>query len=152
MEALSERERGYLERLSWTQRVATAVGLVLSLVGAGYVAWAVYMFDWRVDPRTQVSFDGPIAQLGFLYDRYQTILDKVVPETQVEHWLVDGIKRGMIFSAGTMVMMLRIYIGTLVGLMGLVTLTIVVERRRLLRLIEKLQASESGLGSPSLRP
>ena len=136
---LSERERGFLERLSWTQRAATGVGGVLTLAGAAYIAWAVYLFDWRVDPRTQASFDGPIAQLAFLYDRHQTILDKIIPETQVEKFLIDSVRRGMNFSAGTMVMMLRMYLGTLICLMGLVALTVVVERRRLLRMIRKLQ-------------
>ncbi len=136
---LSNRERGFLERLRWTQRIATALGVVLTLVGACYVAWAVYLFDWRVDPRTQVSFDGPIAELAFLYDRYQTILDDVNPQTPVEEFLLDSLRRGMNFSAGTMVMMLRIDLGTLICLMGLVSLTVVVERRRLLRVIRKLQ-------------
>jgi hypothetical protein len=58
----------------------------------------------------------------------------------VEALLLDSMKRGMVFSAGVMVLMLRVYIGTLVLLMGLIALTVVVERRRLLRVIEKLQA------------
>ena len=139
MSELSERERRFLERLDFTQRVATGVGLFLTLAGAAYVAWAVYLFDWRVDPRTQQSFDGPIAELAVLYDRYQKILDRVTPETQTEQWMLDGVRRGMFFSAGTIVMLLRIYLGTLVCLMGLVALTVVVERRRLLLLIRKLQ-------------
>ena len=138
MPELSPREARLLARVRGGQRWATAVGAVLTVVGAAYVAWAVYLFDYRVDPRTQPSFDGPVARLAFLYDRYQSVLDQVAPETQVERWLVEGMKRGMFFSAGVMVMLLRIYIGTLVCLMGLAALTVVVERRRLLRLIEKL--------------
>ncbi len=140
MPQLSERELRWLERLDWTQRVATGVGLLLAVLGAAYMAWAVYLFDYRVDPRTQSSFDGPVSELAFLYDGYQRTLDKITPETPVEQMLMEGAKRGMYFSAGTMVMMMRIYVGTLVCLMGLVALTVVIERRRLLRVIAKLQA------------
>ena len=124
--------------MSRGQRASTLVGIVLALAGVGYVSWAVYRFDYRVDPRTQPSFDGPVADLAFLYDRYQHILDNITPESDVEKLLIEGVKRGMYFSSGVMVMMLRIYIGTLVCLMGLVALTVVVERRRLLRMIERL--------------
>ena len=140
MAELSLPEAAFLARLDRTQKIAAWLGVLLALLGAAYIAWALYLFDWRVDPRTQASFDGPIAQLAFLYDSYQNTLDKIQPQTQVERWLIAGVRRGMIFSAGTMVMMLRIYIGSLVCLMGLVSLTVVVERRRLLRLVEKLRA------------
>jgi hypothetical protein len=140
MQRLSETDTRWLERLDWTQRVATWVGLVLAVLGAAYVGWGIYLFDYRVDPRTQSSFDGPVSQLAFLYDSYQRTLDKITPETPVEQMLMEGAKRGMYFSSGVMVMMMRIYVGTLVCLMGLVSLTVVMERRRLLRVIAKLQA------------
>lgn len=140
MAELSDRESAYLARLGRSQPVAAWLGVGLALLGAAYIAWALYLFDYRVDPRTQASFDEPVAELGFLYDRYQKTLDKIIPETQIEGWLLDGLRRGMIFSAGTMVLMLRLYIGTLVCVMGLVALTVVVERRRLLRLVHKLNA------------
>jgi hypothetical protein len=142
MGGLSDSDQGYLDRLQFTQRLATWLGIVLTVLGVAYVVWALHLFDWRVDPRTQSSFDGPVAQLAFLYDSYQGILDRIQPETPVEEMLLAGIERGMFFSAGTMVMMMRIYLGTLVALMGLIALTVVVERRRLLRLIDKLQAPE----------
>lgn len=116
------------------------MGLVLAALGVAYLIWGIYLFDGRVDPRDQPSFDRPIARMAFLYDRYQRTLDKIRPETSVEALLLDSMKRGMVFSAGVMVLMLRVYIGTLVLLMGLIALTVVVERRRLLRVIEKLQA------------
>jgi hypothetical protein len=139
MQQLSETDTRWLERLDWTQRVATWVGLVLAVLGAVYVGWGIYLFDYRVDPRTQSSFDGPVSQLAFLYDGYQRTLDKITPETPVEQMLMEGAKRGMYFSSGVMVMMMRIYLGTLVCLMGLVSLTVVIERRRLLRVISKLR-------------
>ena len=139
MAELTERDRILLEKVSRGQRASTVIGIVLTLAGLGYVSWAVHLFDYRVDPRTQWSFDGPVADLAFLYDRYQRILDKVEPESDVEKLLLEGVRRGMYFSSGVMVLMLRIYIGTLVGLMGLVALTVVVERRRLLRMIEQLE-------------
>jgi len=139
MPELPERDRVLLARVSRGQRGATIAGIVLTLAGVCYVSWGVYLFDYRVDPRTQPSFDGPVADLAFLYDRHQRILDNIKPETDVEKLLLQGVKRGMYFSSGVMVMMLRIYIGTLVSLMGLVALTVVVERRRLLRMIEHLE-------------
>ena len=139
MPELSERDRILLAKVSRGQRASTVAGVLLTLAGVGYVSWAVYVFDYRVDPRTQSSFDGPIADLAFLYDRYQRILDSITPESEVEELLLQGVRRGMYFSSGVMVMMLRIYIGTLVCLMGLVALTVVVERHRLLRMIEQLE-------------
>lgn len=139
MGELSERERNFLARLDRTQRVATWFGIAFALLGALYIAWAVAIFDYRSDPRTQPAFDAPVARLGFLYDRYQRVIGKIVPETQVERWLLDGMKRGMFFSAGVMVLMLRIYLGTLVLLMGLAALTVVIERRRLLSVIATLR-------------
>lgn len=138
MAALDAHELQFLDRLSAHQKIATVGGLVLTALGAAYVVWAVAVFDYRIDPRTQVSFDAPVANLAFLYDRYQRTIDKIVPETQVETWLFEGIRRGMWFSAGVMVLMLRAFLGTLMFLAGLIALTVVVERRRLLKLIHKL--------------
>ena len=140
MAELSERERAFLDRLQWTQPLAAGLGVVLTLLGIAYVVWACWVFDPRADPREQTSFDGPIARLGFLYDSYQRTIDKIKPESSVEGLLLDLMKSGTFFSAGIMVLMMRLYIGTLVCLMGLIALTVVVERRRLLRLIEKMQA------------
>ena len=139
MSGLSEREERYLAKVGRGQRAATWIGIVLALAGGTYMAWAVFVFDYREDPRTQITFDRPVAQIAFMYDRYERLLGKIRPETSIEALLLDSMKAGMRFSSGIMVLLMRIYVGTLVLLMGLVALTVVVERRRLLRLIAKLQ-------------
>ena len=89
MEELSERELAHLGRLGWTQRLTTGMGLALAVLGVAYLIWGIYLFDGRVDPRDQPSFDTPIAQrMAFLYDAYQRTLDKIRPETSVEALLL----------------------------------------------------------------
>ncbi len=136
---LAEKDERLLARLGWTQRAATAFGIVLTLAGAAYVTWALVSFDPRADPREQPAFDRPIARLAFLYHTYQGILDHILPETDTEKILLSSMKHGMNFSAGIVVMLVRLLIGSLVCMSGLVALTVVVERRRLLRMIAVLR-------------
>jgi hypothetical protein len=144
MEPLAERELRMLARLPRSQRWATRVGIALTLLGTLYAVWAVLVFDYNVDPRTQASFDRPVSELAHLYDGYERILRQIRAETATEEVLIETLRRGMYFSAGTLVLLMRLFLGTLIALSGLIALTVVVERHRLLALIRKLrQAARS---------
>lgn len=139
MEPFTPREQAWLDGRPRAQRWATRFGIGLTLLGTLYVAWAVWIYDYRVDPRTQPAFDRPVAALAHLYDGYERILNQIRPETPTEKILLESMQRGMYFSAGTLVLLMRLFLGTLIALSGLVALTVVVERHRLLVLIRKLQ-------------
>ena len=52
---------------------------------------------------------------------------------------MHGLSRNMQFSAGIMVLLVRIFTGRLTMLGGFIMMTLAVERARLLRLIKRLQ-------------
>jgi hypothetical protein len=61
------------------------------------------------------------------------------PATPTEQRLMHGLSRNMQFSAGIMVLLVRIFTGRLTMLGGFIMMTLAVERARLLRLIKRLQ-------------
>jgi hypothetical protein len=135
MRDLTRAQARLLVSLRRTQRWITALGLLLALSGASYAFWGVYRFDANADPRKEPGFDLPVARLAFAYDEQQRTFKKIRPETFTEHVLMDSLVRGMNFSAGFAVMLMRLFLGTLVMLSGLVILTVMVERQRLLEII-----------------
>ena len=115
------------------------VGALLALIGAAYLFWGVTRFDPMADPRENPGFDWPVARLAFLFERGQLMVDRAVPQTAMEGRLLRGMSRNMNFSAGVMVLLLRIFFGTLALVSGFAIMTVVVERARLLALIRHLR-------------
>jgi hypothetical protein len=148
MNELTRSQAQLLRRLGRTQRWTAVAGLLLVLGGASYAAWGVWRFDPRADPRDNPGFDRPVANLAFLYERYERRLRTIRPETSTEKVLMEGMSRGMNFTAGLLMTLLRLFLGTLTLLSGLVMLTVFVERRRLLVIIGQL-ASAQDTASPS---
>ena len=143
MAALTEKDRRYLRQMAWMQPGALITGILGFVLGVAYVAWAVLIFDFRQDPREQGAFDVPIQEIADVYDGYSWTISKIIPESDTEAILLESMRGGLKFTTGIMVMLLRIFLGTLVALMGLVSLTVVVERRRLLHVIDRLQAPDA---------
>ncbi len=139
MADLKEREKALLGRLSRSQKPMAIAGVVIALLGAAYLVWAVTRFDPFVDPRENPGFDWPVARLAFLFERGQFIVENAVPETAVEDRLLRRLARNMTFSSGVMVLLLRIAIGMLAVVMGFAMVTVVVERARLLAMIRSLR-------------
>ncbi len=135
---LPPAEARLLSRLARTQRWTAAAGLALALVGAAYATWGVVRFDPLADPRRDPGFDRPVAKLAFLYASYQGGVERIEPETFTEAALLETLEGGMKFSAGMVLMLVRLFLGTLVALAGCVMMTVVVERRRLLAIIGRL--------------
>ena len=75
-------------------------------------------------------------------------LDSIETETARERLLVSGLRRSMHFSAGILALVVRVALGTLMAVAGLVVLTVVVERRRLLQIIGRLRAAREGWPPP----
>jgi hypothetical protein len=146
---LSRSQAQLLVRLHRTQRWIAALGLLLTLGGASYAFWGVYRFDANADPRQEPGFDLPVARLAFAYDEQQRTFEKIRPETFTEHVLMESLVRGMNFSASFAVMLMRLFLGTLTLLSGLVILTVGVERQRLLAIIGLLTSSAR---APAERP
>ena len=139
MAELTEKQAARLAGVKRGQRVSSALGLALALLGAAYAVWAIKTFDPRADPREQPRWDRPVAALADLYGPYRPILNAIRPQTDVEQMLHEGVKRNLAFSTGVMILLLRVMIGSLVCIAGLAALTVVVERRRLLELIYQLE-------------
>ncbi|MFI5315983.1 MAG: hypothetical protein ACHQ6T_09785 [Myxococcota bacterium] len=139
MGALEDEQTTFLARVRRRQRLLAVGGAVISLLGAVYLGWAILRFDPRGDPRDRPGFDAPIAELAFIFQRGQLFLEKIEPQTPLEARLLHALGRNMQFSAGIMVLLVRVFVGTLTMLGGMIMLTVVVERERLLRLIKRLQ-------------
>ena len=139
MAALAEKQDVLLGRISRSQKPMAIAGGVLALLGAAYLVWGVMRFDPRGDPRANPGFDWPVARLAFLFEGGLTRIDRAVAETPTEERLLRGLSRNMSFSAGVMVMLLRIFLGTLALVLGFATLTVVVERARLIAMIRHLR-------------
>jgi hypothetical protein len=140
MAELSGSQSQFLARLARTQRLSSGFGVLLVAVGVLYAGWGYARFEPRGDPREAPGFDRPVAQLAFLYEPLQSNLERVESITLAEHQLRGTLSRGMAWSAGLLMLVVRLFIGVLVALAGLVMMTVVVERRRLLRIIERLRS------------
>jgi len=137
--ALGDIEASFLSRVRRHQRPLAIGGGLLAVAGIAYLAWAILRYDPNADPRLDTGFDRPIAKLGFLFERGLWLVENAEPQTPTEKRLLYGLTRNMQFSAGIMVLLLRIFTGTLTMLAGLIMMTVVVERARLLKLIKRLQ-------------
>ena len=132
-------DTAFLSRVRAHQRPLAIAGAVLALLGAVYLAWGILRYSPLADPRDDPGFDRPIARLAFLFHRYQLIVDDVDPKTPAEARMLHALSRNMQFSAGIIVLLVRMFVGTLAVLAGCIMMTVVVERARLLRLIKRLQ-------------
>lgn len=139
MGALEGRDSSYLAGVRRRQQPLAIGGALLALAGAVYLAWAILRFDPHADPRVNPGFDRPIAELAFIFQRGQLIVENAVPQSPTEARLLHGLSRNMQFSSGVMVLLVRIFVGTIAMLGGLIVMTVVVERGRLLKLIKRLE-------------
>jgi hypothetical protein len=139
MGALEARDSSFLAGVRRSQRPLAIGGALLALLGAAYLAWAILRFDPDGDPRVNPGFDRPIAQLAFIFQRGQLLAERAEPATPSEARALHALSRNMQFSAGVMVLQLRMFVGTMALLGGFIMLTVVVERARLLRLIRRLE-------------
>ena len=139
MAELSTQQARLLRRLSRTQRVSVAGGLLLAFLGALYTGWAIVRFDPAATAAEHASFDTPVSKLVTMYAPFFRVFDHVRPHTDVEVVLLESLRGSMNFSLGVYVTLVRVFLGTLAFVMGLVMLTVVVERQRLLRIIDALR-------------
>ena len=139
MAELSEREAKLVRTVTGSQRWFAAAGLALALLGLAYAIWGVLHFDPHGDPRQSPGFDKPVAQLAFLFDRGLVRLENQTPATPTEALLLRAVTRNMQFSAGVMMLLMRVFLGLLTLVAGMLAVTVVVERGRLLRVIKRLQ-------------
>jgi hypothetical protein len=139
MAELVEKQDRLLARVIRSQRPMAIAGALLALLGIAYMAWGVARFNPRLDPRDNPGFDWPVARIAFLFESGRIALNEVVPETRTEARLLRGLTRNMNFSTGLMVLLVRIVFGTLAMMTGFAIMTVVVERARLLAMIQKLR-------------
>lgn len=139
MASLDDRQLRFLAGVQRRQKPIAIGGALLALAGAAYLAWGVLRYDPRADPRKDPGFDRPVAEIGFIFQRGMVLVENAVPQTPSEARMLRALSRNMKFSAGIMVTMMRIFLGTLAMLGGFIMMTVAVERGRLLRLIARLE-------------
>jgi hypothetical protein len=140
MAELSERDAQLVARMRRSERPTLAWACALMLLGTSYVAWGTLRFDPRAPVEDHMSFDYPVSSLGKLYGPYAPFLRLTRPDTDTEAMLLAGFKANVSFSVGIMITLMRVFLGILVVVMGLVALSVRLERRRLLDVIERMQA------------
>ena len=114
-----------------------ALGVVLALLGCAYALFGFARFELGRNPAG--AFDRPIAELGNALGGYQGGLDGMQTSTELEVFLIEQLHFQTNVTASVMVLLLRLYVGTLALLAGLILLTVSIERGRLLALIERLR-------------
>lgn len=140
MAELEAGETSYLQVVRRRQRPLAVAGALLSLLAVSYLAWAILRFNPSADPRDNPGFDRPIAQLGFIFQKGQLQLEKMATVASPgERRILRMLSRNMSFSAGIMVLQVRLFVGTVALIGGLIMMTVVVERGRLLKLIKRLE-------------
>lgn len=137
MQSINDRQRALLGQLPRQQRTARVVGIVCSLVGILYIVWAVDRFHPRVNPAEGVGFDAIVTEpVATLFAAHQQKLGARTFENPRERALARHLYAHMTFSAGLLVLAFRVILGLIVTLLGFATLTVMIERARLLRILE----------------
>ncbi len=136
MQPLSDRQQALLAALPRQQRIARVTGILCSLVGVLYIVWAVLRFDPLGDPTEAIGFDAVVtAPVATLYLKYRDYVETREWEGSQARALAGSLRRGMNFSAGLLLLAFRVILGLIVTLLGFATMTVVIERGRLLRIL-----------------
>ncbi len=136
---LSSGQTRLLSRLARTQRITAVVGGLLAVVGVSYATWGFLRFDVEVDPREAPGFDRPISDLAFVFETHQQAFERVRAITPNEELLKGSLLSSMSLGASLTLVLVRLFVGVIVAVLGMVMMTVVVERARLLRIIERMQ-------------
>ena len=150
MRPLSDRQRALLEALPRRQQIARWFGIGCSLIGIAYIVWAVERFEPRGNPAEEIGFDAPVTRpVASLYLHYSDALAKKTFEDRQARALARGLRRNMNFSAGLLLLAFRVILGLIVMLLGFATMTVVIERARLIRILEAGGLMPDAASSPA---
>lgn len=151
--SLTHRQHVLLESLPRQQRNGRLSGIALSLAGVLYILWALARFEPGADPIDAVGFDSAIAMpVASLYRDANAKLEALETETVRERALAWRLQLLLNFSAGIFLLAFRVILGLLLAMLGFATLTVVIERGRLLAILEALRSGEgpiTEIGPPS---
>ncbi len=139
MQPLSDRQRALLEALPKQQRVAWISGVACSVAGIAYIVWAISRFEPLGNPAHDIGFDAPVTRpVATLYVHYGDHLRARSYDSPQARFLARYVERNMNFSAGLLLLAFRVILGLTATLLGFATMTVVVERGRLLRIVGAL--------------
>ncbi len=148
MQSLSDRQRALLEALPNQQRIARISGIVCSIAGILYIVWAIGRFEPRGNPADEIGFDALVTKpVATLYVHYSDRLRERSYDSPQARFLARALERNMNFSAGLLLLAFRVILGLTATLLGFATLTVVIERGRLLRILGALGAGAGGEGA-----
>ncbi len=137
MADLDPRQQRRLAAVLRNQWRLNALGAALALLGSAYAVFGFAQFELGRNPAG--AFDRPIAELGSTLGGYKGGLDRLQASTELEVFLIKQLRFQTDVTASVMVLLLRVYMGTLALLAGLILLTVSIERGRLLALIQRLR-------------
>lgn len=157
MQPLSNRQQALLAALPKQQRIARISGIACSLAGIFYIAWAITCFDPTGNPTEGIGFDAAVTKpVATLFVKYSDYLKKREWDGSQARALAGSLNRNMNFSAGLLLLAFRVILGLIVTLLGFATMTVVIERARLLRILETAgvipDAGPAGSPDPSVSP
>ena len=137
MADLDPRQQRRLAAVLRNQWRLNALGIALALLGSAYALFGFTQFELGRNPTG--AFDRPISELGSAFGSYQRGLDGMRSSTELETFLIEQLHFQTDVTTSVMVLLVRLYLGTLVLTLGLILLTVSIERGRLLALIQRLR-------------
>src|SRR5215475_15942395 len=108
MASLEDKQSRFLAGVRRRQKPIAVTGALIAVAGALYLAWGVLRFDPRADPRVNPGFDGPVAELAFIFQRGMVIVENAVPQTPSEARMLHALARNINFPAGIIMTMMRV--------------------------------------------
>jgi len=136
---LSDREVRWLQRLHRRQPFAIAVAFVLIAAGGGYSVWALQRFKLGASQSAHPDFDVPIARVQRLFEQL-IAAPQVEAATQLEQRLIKDRQDLGRFASGLLVLILRVSLGSMALVQGLILLSVALAQKPLLKVIDKLRS------------
>jgi uncharacterized membrane protein YphA (DoxX/SURF4 family) len=119
---LHERDAQTLARMRRRQRPMLLLGVLLLVLGAGYMVWGVQRLQRTPAAAEVAAFDRPVAGMARLTADAQARLERVTPVTPLERSLLDDLRRQTDVTGRLLVLVLRVLLGSIVATAGLVLL------------------------------
>ena len=135
---LHDRDARTLARLRAIQRPLLVAGVVLFLLGALYMLWAVNRLHSTPAAAEPDAFDRPIAGLARLIGSAQQRLSRAQPATSLERSLLAELLAQLDLSGRLLLLVLRLLVGSIVATAGLALLATTFAQRPLLGIFRRL--------------
>jgi hypothetical protein len=135
---LHDHDARTLTRLRALQSPMLVIGVLLFLVGVGYMLWSVHRLQETPILAERAAFDRPIASLARLAGAADERLSHVRPATPLETSLLDELRTKTDVTGRLALFVLRLLVGSVVVTAGLALLATTLAQRPLLGIFRRL--------------